>query len=369
MVGLVADLPPDQQAQMQVTTEGRPGGDVAPAADSPTEVGTGLRKNMIGFMLAHEQFAVPKLIEMGATASQFGFDLLATSDHLQPWQSNEGHAGAAWITMAAMAEKIGQSWMGTTVTCPTSRYNPAVVAQSFASLSQLHPGHVFLGVGSGEALNEQAATGLWPNWHERWDRLIEAIDVIQALWTGDTVSHRGRYFTVDAKLYDKPAQQIPLLAAANGKKSMALAGQHADGLITDPETWSMHASEWREAARAAGKDPSTMPVLVELFVAVDDRLWAPNAAELWRFIPKAFKRYYDLRDPAEIQRRAEAEIPLEEVTASWTVSSEPAVHAQDIERLWESGASIVNIHSGEPDQRRVLEFYGTQVLPRLKAAA
>jgi F420-dependent hydroxymycolic acid dehydrogenase len=141
-------------------------------------------KNIVGFMLAHEQFPVPELVELGTDASQAGFGALATSDHLQPWQSNEGHAGQAWITLSSVGSRAPSSWIGTTVTCPTVRYNPAVVAEAFASLSLLYPGRVFLGVGSGEALNEEAAIGGWPRWPERWERLIEAISIIRALWSG-----------------------------------------------------------------------------------------------------------------------------------------------------------------------------------------
>ncbi len=116
-------------------------------------------KPQIGFQLAHEQFKVPELVELGIAADQAGFDLLAVSDHFQPWQENEGHSGQAWVTMSAIGQKTNRIRMGTTVTCPTFRYNPAVVAEAFASLSLLTPGRVFLGVGSGEALNEEAATG------------------------------------------------------------------------------------------------------------------------------------------------------------------------------------------------------------------
>jgi G6PDH family F420-dependent oxidoreductase len=126
----------------------------------------------VGFMLAHEQFGAPHLVKLAGTVAQSGFDLLATSDRFQPWQANEGHCGEAWVTMGAMASRINDAWMGTTVTCPTLRYHPAVVAEAFATLSQLHPGRVFLGVGSGEALNEAAATGNWPAWQKRCDRLI-----------------------------------------------------------------------------------------------------------------------------------------------------------------------------------------------------
>src|SRR3954465_13262300 len=138
-----------------------------------------LGKHMVGFMLGHEQFPVQKLVELGVAAERAGFDLLAASDHFQPWQDNEGHSGQAWVTMSALGAHTKSIWIGPTVTCPTFRYNPAVVAEAFASLSLLYPGRIFLGIGSGEALNEQAAVGSWPNWQERSERLIEATDIIR----------------------------------------------------------------------------------------------------------------------------------------------------------------------------------------------
>jgi len=327
---------------------------------------TGLLGNrLVGFMLAHEQFGVPDLLGLAETAAQSGFDVLATSDHFQPWQANEGHSGEAWVTMGAMAHRIREAWMGTTVTCPTLRYHPSIVAEAFATLSHLHPGRVFLGVGSGEALNERAAIGLWPAWEERWERLIEALHIIRALWSGEPVSHRGKHYTVSGRLYDPPARPIPILTAANGKKSMRLAGKHGDGLITDPLTWRQHKSEWEAGARERGKDPAEMPVLVEQFVVVGDEDDARRPASLWRFLPKAFKGYYEITDPAEIQRRAEADLPIEKLIADWTVSPRPELHIKAIDDLFESGATIVNIHSGQTDQQKVIDFYGNWVLPEL----
>jgi F420-dependent hydroxymycolic acid dehydrogenase len=325
------------------------------------------QQKQVGFMLAHEQFPVTELTRLGAAAAA-GFGLLATSDHFQPWQSNEGHAGEAWVTLAALGGRVNSAWMGTTVTCPTMRYHPAVVAETFASLTQLNPGRVFLGVGSGEALNEQAATGTWPAWRERWERLIEAIAIIRALWTGDHVSQRGKYYTVHGKLYDPPPRPIPLLTAANGKKSMKLAGQYGDGLITDPRSWKRFRAEWEAGARAAGKDTKDMPVLVEQSVVVGDRQEAAQPARLWRFLPKAFKQYYDIADPATIERRADAELPLDKVYEDWTVGSDPQTHVAAIKDLFNSGATIVNIHSGQADQNKVIDFYGRSVLPQLASA-
>ncbi len=346
------------------SSSSRPGADSSSRQSSATPP---ILAPMMGFMLAHEQFPVPELLKLGVAAEQAGFDVLATSDHLQPWQSNEGHCGEAWITMSALGERTRRAWIGPTVTCPSFRYNPAVVAEAFASLSLLYPGRIFLGLGSGEALNEQAATGSWPKWPERSERLVEATEVIRQLWTGNQVVHRGKYYEVNAKLYDPPSGQVPILMAANvGPKAMYRSGRYGDGLVTDPGSWKRHKAEFEKGAKAAGKDPRRMPVLVEIFVVVGDQKDAQASAELWRFIPKAFKAYYNLRDPQEIQKRATSELPLEQVFSKWPVSTDPDVHTRAVVELFESGATIVNIHSGQSDQRRVIDFYGNQVIPRVR---
>jgi F420-dependent hydroxymycolic acid dehydrogenase len=328
-----------------------------------------LQTPTMGFMLAQEQFRIPELLDLGSAAEQAGFGLLATSDHFQPWQANEGHAGQAWVTMGALAQRTRNVWIGPTVTCPTFRYNPAIVAETFASLSYLAPGRMFLGIGSGEALNEQAAVGSWPPWQERSDRIIEATDLIRKLWGGQQVQHKGKYFNVNARLYDPPAKPVPILMAANGPKAMRRAGQYADGLVTDPKTWKQYKSEYESGARAAGKDPSHMPVLVELYVVVGDENEAKAAAELWRFTPKAFKSYYNIRDPQAIQDRATAELPLSKVYEEWPVSTDPAVHIKKVTELFQSGVTIVNVHSGQSDQKRVIDFYGKNVLPKVKSVS
>jgi TAT-translocated FGD2 family F420-dependent dehydrogenase len=323
---------------------------------------------MVGFMLAHEQFPVPELLELGVAAEEAGFDLLATSDHLQPWQANEQHSGQAWVTMAALGQRTKRVWIGPTVTCPTFRYNPAVVAEAFASLNLLYPGRIFLGLGSGEALNEQAAIGSWPKWPERSERLVEASEIIRKMWTGAQVVHSGKYYDVNAKLYDPPVGQIPLLLAGNlGPKAMYRSGRYGDGLVTDPETWKQHKTEFENGAKAAGKDPRQMPVLVEVFVVVGDKKEAQVSAELWRFLPNAFKSYFNIRDPQAIQDRATAELTVEKVYGKWPISPDPDVHAKALMELFNSGATIVNVHSGQANQRTVIDFYGKYVLPKVRA--
>lgn len=325
----------------------------------------------IGFVLSHEQFAAPQLIEYGVAAEQAGFDAVWTSDHFHPWMDNQGHAGQAWITLAALGQRMPRIPFGTAVTCPTYRYHPAVVAQSFASLGVLYPGRVFLGVGSGEALNELPVSGEWGDYAERAERWIESIELIRKLWTGDWVTHAGKYYQVrNARIYDLPQQPVPIYMAAEGPKSMHKAGYYGDGLISDSK--SILEPEMIEAfeagAREAGKDPRTMPRLAEHFVVVGGTAEAEESARMWRFIPNAWTEYVDNPDPRDIMRRAEQDLPLEKVYSNWLVSADADEHAQSIQKLIDGGVTQVYVHSGQADQQRVLEFYSREVLPRLRGA-
>jgi F420-dependent hydroxymycolic acid dehydrogenase len=235
-----------------------------------------IESKMVGLMLAHEQFTVPQVIDIGVSAEQAGFDLLTTSDHFQPWQANEGHSGEAWATLGALSQRTQRVWMGTTVTCPTFRYNPAVVAEAFATLDALAPGRIFLGL-----VPEKHSMNRRPPVHgQNGPRLVEATDIIREMWTGKQIAHQGKYYNVNARLYDRPEKTIPLLMAANGPKAMRRAGQYADGLVTDPKTWKEHKAEFEMGAKSVGKDASRMPVLVEQYVVVGERKDAEAAAEL-----------------------------------------------------------------------------------------
>jgi TAT-translocated FGD2 family F420-dependent dehydrogenase len=259
---------------------------------------------------------------------------------------------------------------GTGVTCPTYLYDPTVVAQAFASLALFYPGRVFLGLGTGEALNELAATGGWGMYPERHDRLLEAVMLIRELWTGEWINFKGDYYqAAPARLYDRPPQPIPLYIAASGPQSMRLSGQYGHGLITDPKSLRdlMLRAAHAEGLQASGRVPGSVPILVESFVVVGGEQEARQAAELWRFTPKAWTKnlLYD-PDPRSIQRKADTEIPLEEVYKEWPVSTDPDVHVKAILKLFGQGATTVFVHSGQADQQRVIEFYGQQVLPRLR---
>lgn len=317
----------------------------------------------VGFVLSHEQFRTPELVSLAERAEQAGFGYLWASDHLQPWQDNEGHSMFPWMTLALVSQRTRRIPIGSGVTCPTYRHHPAEVAQAFASLAVLAPGRTFLGVGTGEAVNEQAGTGQYGRYAERHDRLIEAIDLIRQLWSGQRISFRGRYFQTDQlRLYDVPDRQPPVYVAAGGPRSARLAGRYGDGWITqaasttDPKLRGAFA----EGARGAGKNPDTMPRWGELFAVVGDQAQIDRAAEKWRFIAAPT----DQPNPVAIQQAAQR-ATLGALTAGWATGTDPDTHVGAVQRLLDAGVTPF-LHFPQDDPENAIEFYRTRVLPRLR---
>ncbi len=268
-----------------------------------------------------------------------------------------------WLTLALVGSATSHVSFGTGVTCPTYRYHPATVAQAFASLAILNPGRVFLGVGTGERLNEQATTNTYGNYTERHDRLAEAIDLIRQLWSGSRISFAGRYFQTNSlKLYDVPATPPPIFVAAAGPKSARLAGQCGDGWITQAHdvTNPKLLAAFAAGAQDAGRDAGTLGKRAELFAVVGDNAEAARAATLWRFTAGAV----DQPNPVEIQRAAESN-PIDKVLAGWTVGTDPAPHIDAVQRVLDAGA-VPFLHFPQDDPVVAIEFYRANVLPKLR---
>jgi TAT-translocated FGD2 family F420-dependent dehydrogenase len=301
-------------------------------------------------------------------AEKAGFEQVWVSDHFHPWQDNQGHASHAWVVLSAIGAATDHVRMGTGVTCATYRYRPSDVAHGFATLANLYPGRVFLGLGSGESLNEVPSGGGWGPLRERTEKMAESVELIRRLWGGDWVTHDGPHFPIEkAKLYDAPAIPIPIYIAASGPKNSRLVGRIGDGWVTVGAAVMDDAIKgaFREGALEAGKDPDRMPVMVEHYLVVGGRAEAEEAARRWRFIVTAWQLLNE-PDPREIQRSAEASTTLEEVYSNWTVSEDPEEHARAIERYYEAGVTDVFVHSGQEDQARVIDFFGAKVLPLLR---
>lgn len=317
----------------------------------------------VGIVLSHEQFRTDQLVAQAQAAERAGFQYAWASDHIQPWQDNEGHSMFPWLTLALVGNGTSRISFGTGVTCPTYRYHPATVAQAFASLAILSPGRVFLGLGTGERLNEQATTNAYGNYRERHDRLIEAIELIRQLWSGSRISFAGRYFQTNSlKLYDLPASPPPIFVAASGPKSVTLAGRYGDGWITQAHdvTNAKLLAALRAGAQAAGRDAANLGKRAELFAVVGNHDQATRAATLWRFTAGAV----DQPNPVEIQRAAEAN-PIDKVLANWTVGTDPAPHVDAVQKVLDAGA-VPFLHFPQDDPISAIDFYRINILPKLR---
>jgi len=330
------------------------------------------RQHTIGYVLSTEQWPAGQLLEQAMAAEAAGFDAVWSSDHFHPWQDNEGHSSLAWALLSAIGQRTSKIFFGTGVTCPSFRYNPSIVAEAFATLENLNPGRVFLGVGSGEALNEKASGGGWGAYAERAGRLTEAVQIIKQLWQGDWVTFNGQYYQVPkARLYDPPAQPIPLYIAASGPNSFRLSGLYGDGWITEPKNALNPNSRaiWEGGAKEGGKDPASLAISTELFAFVgnenDPEL--KQKANLWRFLPKAWTKFVNNPDPVAIMQQAEQTVPLDEVTSNWIIGEDPQIFVDRIQSLFKGGVTKIFVHSAQDDQQKVIDFFGQQVLPKVRS--
>ena len=210
-----------------------------------------------GYKASAEQFGTRELLGYALLAERLGLDIVAVSDHFQPWRHHGGHAPLVFSWLGALAQASERIEMGTSVLTPMLRYHPSVVAQGFGTIDQLAPGRVFLGVGTGEAMNEVPATGTaWPGGKERRARLAEAVTLIRKLWTEDRVTFEGEYYKTDkASVYEHPDVPLPIYVAAGGPLAGKLAGRIGDGVIATsgkpPELYENVLGQVAESARAA----------------------------------------------------------------------------------------------------------------------
>src|SRR5437764_1742725 len=178
----------------------------------------------IGYALSSEEHPPSNLVRFAQCAEEAGFSFALISDHFHPWLDRQGHSPFVWSVIGAIAQVTERLRLGTGVTCPLMRYHPAIVAQAAATCAAMMPGRFFLGLGSGENLNEHILGEGWPSAPVRQDMLEEAIDIIRLLWQGGEHSFDGTYFTVDhARVYTLPAEPPPLFLAAAGTKSAEMA--------------------------------------------------------------------------------------------------------------------------------------------------
>lgn len=328
-------------------------------------------KQTFGYFSDITQRDLTVALELGVKAEKAGFDAVWTSDHFHPWVHTNAKAGFAWTWLGALGQATNRVAIGTGVTAPILRYNPAIVAQAFATLGNMYPGRAFVALGTGEAMNELPVGAGWPVFSERMNRLEEALKIIRSLFSKDFVTYRGKYYSLKkANLYTKPAKPVPIYVAASGKKIAELAGRYADGLLTlpfpDEHYRDVLFPALESGARKAGRDPTQIEKLVELQVSYDrdydkavasTRWWAPTVLPVFFKVP--------ISDPREIEAHGNL-VSEEGLKTAWFISNSVEDHIKNIERYIKLGFTNIHLQNSSWDDSDFIETFGSKVLPYLR---
>ncbi len=326
----------------------------------------------IGYAASLEQFHPTDLLEWCAQAEKAGFDAgVMVSEHFHPWTPEQGQSAFAWAFMGALGLRTSLPF-GTGVTCPTFRYHPAVVAHAAATLGAMFPGRFWLGLGAGEALNEHITGQHWPEIGIRSAMMFEAIDIINKLFTGEVIRHRGTHFILEsARLYTlpDPEHKVPIYVATAGPVNAKRTGRMADGMITvgaADAKLSMLWSKCDEGAREAGKDPTAMPHILQLHLswARTEEQATENAMKEWPNGGMAFPKQ-DIRNPEDFAAMAKNVRP-ENFVNRMLISADIERHIRNIQHYVDLGFTEIHLHNVGRDQAEWIDVFGREVLPHLK---
>jgi coenzyme F420-dependent glucose-6-phosphate dehydrogenase len=327
----------------------------------------------LGYKASAEQFAPRELVEISVLAEHTGMQSVFVSDHFQPWRHTGGHAPFSVAWMSAVGERTTSVVLGTSVLTPTFRYNPAVVAQAFATMGCLYPGRVVLGIGTGEALNEVAVSAApWPGFKERFARLREAVELMRMLWAGERVTFDGEYYrTVDATVYDRPDQPVPVYVAAGGPVVARYAGRAGDGFIcTSGKGMDLYldkllpaVDEGRSQAPPSG---AAFQRVLEVKLSFDlDARRALDDTGFWAPLSLSAEEKSQLEDPLAMERAADA-LPAERVASRWIVASDPDEVVQRLQPYVDAGFDHLVFHSPARDQPRFLAQFETHLAAKVR---
>jgi coenzyme F420-dependent glucose-6-phosphate dehydrogenase len=309
-----------------------------------------------GLTLSSEEHDPRRLVDIGALAEDHGFDFVSISDHYHPWLDDQGHSPFVWSVLGALAERTDSVGVGVGVTCPTTRIHPAVLAQATATCASLLDGRFTWGVGTGEALNEHILGDRWPPADLRFEQLEEAIEVVRRLWTGEQVTHRGRYYCVEnARIYDPPATPVPVVVSAFGPEAAELAGRIGDGLWTGGDAAVIE--KWRAAG---GKGPVYSQI--SLCWATDRDSAIKTAHHRWRTTGVPGQLNQDLPTPAHFEQAASMVTP-EMIAESTACGPDPEPIVKSVKDAVEAGVDHVYFHQIGDDQEGFCRFWEKELAP------
>jgi coenzyme F420-dependent glucose-6-phosphate dehydrogenase len=313
---------------------------------------------------SHEEFPPEALLRHAVAAERAGFDGFACSDHLQPWWE-PGESGHAWAWLGAAAQATDKVPFGTAVTPPGARFHPALIAQAWMTFERMYPGRAFLGIGSGEALNEVPVGDDWPSPDDQIARMDEALDVIDRLWQGETITQDGWFRLRDCKLHTLADRPPPIWVSAFGPKAATVAGRRGDGLWTlpDPESTPDLIDAYREAG---GNGEIVFQALVSWAPSDDE---AVEQARKWKGAQPQDHYTADWHEPRKMYEHGERETSDEEFAQNIVAASDPDEIAERLRELEKLGGTVIvlqNNSAGNVD--KAIEVLGGQVLPALRGA-
>jgi coenzyme F420-dependent glucose-6-phosphate dehydrogenase len=327
---------------------------------APAQTGTCKAVPELGFALSSEDHTPNELVRQAVLAERAGFTFALISDHFHPWISAQGHSPFVWSTLGGIAQATESIRMGTGVTCPLIRQHPALVAHAAATVACMMPGRFFLGVGTGENLNEHVTGARWPLPFERLEMLEEAVDVIRALWSGEEITQRGRHYTVaQARLYDVPETQPDVYVAAAQPQAAELAGRIGDGLIsTSPDDETVQTFE---SAGAKGK-----PKVGMMHVAYDQDAQAglERAHRLWPNTGLKGSGGQELPAPRDFEAAAD-NVTVDDIAETTPHGPDPEPILEQIRKFGDAGFTHVYIHQIGYNQDEFAEFARRELMPRL----
>ena len=314
----------------------------------------------LGYTLSSEEHRPLDLLDFAPRAEEAGFAFLSISDHFHPWISKQGNSPFVWSVLGGLSRATERILIGTGVTCPTIRIHPAIVAHAAATAASMLPGRFYLGVGTGENLNEHVLGDRWPAADLRLEMLEEAVEVIRSLWSGEETTHRGSHYTVErARIYTLPEELPPIHVAASGPRATELAARIGDGLIgTSPD---LDAIRTFEKAGGEGKPRFGQ---VHVCWAEDPEEAKRTAYEWWPNTALPGNLFVELESPKHFEAVTEL-ISQDDVAGSIPTGPDPEPYIEAIREYAEAGYDHVYLHQIGPDQQRFLEFAEREILPAL----
>lgn len=316
-------------------------------------------KPAFGMTLSAEEHPPSTLVDLAAKAEEAGFDFVSVSDHFHPWMEEQGHSPFVWSVLGGIGVRTEQIQVAVGVTCPIVRIHPAIVAHAAATTSLLLDGRFVFGVGTGEALNEHVLGHRWPRAEIRREMLVEAVEIMRALWTGENLNHRGEYYEVEnARLFDPPAEAIPVIVSGFGPEAVTMAAEIGDGY------WG-HSPE-REMIERFEADGGSGPRYSQINLC-----WAKDEASARQTVHKvwpngAVKGQLSQDLPTWNHFEQAAEMVTEDDAVENTPCGpdvEPVV--EQVRQFLDAGFDHLYFHQIGPDQEGFLKFWADELSPAL----